>query len=100
MARTTNEKVNTHLQAALDSLEREKATIEEQIKAIRSVLGQATSAAAVKVAAVVASEGEAPAGAESGGRRRRRRKLSAEARARIAAAQKKRWSEFRKSKEG
>jgi hypothetical protein len=92
MARSTNEKVNTHLQAALDSLEREKTAIDAQIKAIRTVLGQAAPAL---------TKGTATAGttaAEPVTRRKRRRKLSAEARARIAAAQKKRWSDFRKKK--
>ena len=91
MARSTNEKVNLHLQAALNSLERERATIDDQIRSIRSILGQAAAITKGPVA-------EAPAAAEPVVRRRRRRKLSAEARARIAAAQKKRWSDFRKKK--
>jgi hypothetical protein len=98
MARTTNEKVNTHLQAALDSLEREKAKIDEQIRAIRSVLGQAVAVAAAKSTSAPDDEASSGAG-EPVTRRKRRRKLSAEARARIAAAQKKRWSEFRQTKE-
>ncbi len=93
MAKSINEKVNTHLQAALDSLEREKAQIDDQIKAIRSVLGQPAPPAAAKSSAPVESAGSEPVV-----RRRRRRKLSAEARARIAAAQKKRWADFRKGK--
>lgn len=91
MAKSTNEKVHTHLQAALDSLERDRATIDDQIRSIRSILGQ--GAATTK-----GSAAEKSAAAEPVVRRRRRRKLSAEARARIAAAQKKRWSEFRKKK--
>ncbi|MBM3792486.1 MAG: hypothetical protein FJW31_00140 [Acidobacteria bacterium] len=93
MARSINEKVNSHLQAALDSLERERAGIDDQIRAIRLVLGQAATA---KASATVspAAPGAAPT------RRSRKRKLSAEARARIAAAQKKRWAEFRKKKSG
>ena len=92
MARSTNEKVNEHLQAALDSLERERGKIEDQIRAIRSVLGQ-PAAATTKSSGAVASPAAGPVV-----RRRRRRKLSAEARSRIAAAQKKRWTEFRKKK--
>lgn len=92
MARSTNEKVNEHLQAALDSLERERGKIEDQIRAIRSVLGQ-PAAATTKSSGAVASPAAGPVV-----RRRRRRKLSAEARARIAAAQKKRWADFRKGK--
>ena len=93
MARSINEKVNTHLQAALDSLEREKTQIDDQIRAIRSVLGQSAPPVAAK-----SSAPEESAGSEPVVRRRRRRKLSAEARARIAAAQKKRWADFRKGK--
>ncbi len=92
MARSINKKVNTHLQAALDSLEREKTQIDNQIRAIRSVLGQ------VAPAVTKSSAPAGSAGAEPVVRRRRRRKLSAEARARIAAAQKKRWADFRKGK--
>jgi hypothetical protein len=92
MARSTNEKVNEHLQAALDSLERERGKIDDQIRAIRSVLGQ-PAAATTKSSGAVASPAAGPVV-----RRRRRRKLSAEARSRIAAAQKKRWTEFRKKK--
>ena len=92
MARSTNEKVNEHLQAALDSLERERGKIDDQIRAIRSVLGQ-PAATTTKSSDAVAS----PAAGRVV-RRRRRRKLSAEARSRIAAAQKKRWTEFRKKK--
>lgn len=90
MARSINEKVNSHLQAALDSLEREKAGIDEQIRSIRSMLGQGIAKGPV-------AEGSAAA-EPIVRRRRKRRKLSAEARERIAAAQKKRWSEFRKKK--
>lgn len=94
MARSINEKVNTHLQAALDSLERERAAIDDQIRAIRLVLGQAATTKASTAAAPAAAPDAAPT------RRARKRKLSAEARARIAAAQKKRWAEFRKKKTG
>ena len=92
MARSTNEKVNEHLQAALDSLERERGKIDDQIRAIRSVLGQ-PAAATTKSSDAAPSSAAGPVV-----RRRRRRKLSAEARSRIAAAQKKRWTEFRKKK--
>ncbi|MCC6539355.1 MAG: hypothetical protein IT162_17520 [Bryobacterales bacterium] len=95
MARSINEKVNTHLQAALDSLERERAGIDEQIRAIRLVLGATPPKASTAAAPTTAS---APDAAPT--RRSRKRKLSAEARARIAAAQKKRWAEFRKKKTG
>lgn len=93
MARSTNEKVNEHLQAALDSLERERGKIDDQIRAIRSVLGQPAAATTKSSDAEATSSAAGPVV-----RRRRRRKLSAEARSRIAAAQKKRWTEFRKKK--
>lgn len=91
MARSLNERVNEHLQAALSSLERERANLDEQIRSIRSMIGQG----AAKVSAAAGSDAAEPVVRK---RRRRRRKLSAEARERIAAAQKKRWSEFRKKK--
>lgn len=90
MARSTNQRVNEHLQAALDSLERERGKLDEQIRSIRAMLGQGIA----KVSAAEGSDAAEPVVR----RRRKRRKLSAEARERIAAAQKKRWSEFRKKK--
>ena len=95
MARPINERVNTHLQAALDGLEKEKAQIDDQIRGIRAVLGQAAAAAVVKAAPAVEASSDSDSGPVV--RRKKRRKLSAEARARIAAAQKKRWADFRKS---
>jgi len=72
------------LQAALEGLEIQKQRIEEQIAHVRSRLGGAKlprrEGAAVKVAVV-----------------RKRRELSPAARRRIAAAQKKRWAEYRKA---
>lgn len=85
------EKVSSHLLAALAILEREQAAVAGQIRALRSALG---SAASKSPAAATASEGEASDRPVT--RRRRRRKLSAEARSRIAAAQKLRWAEFHK----
>ena len=74
------------LQAALEGLELQRKRIEEQIQQVRSMMGagrggrtgQATSSAAA----------ERPA--------RVKRELSPAARRRIAAAQKKRWAEYRK----
>lgn len=74
------------LQAALEGLELQKQRIDEQIAHVRSRLGgtepreAATRAEPAKVAAV-----------------RKRRELSPAARRRIAAAQKKRWAEYRKA---
>lgn len=77
------------LNAALEGLVLQRQRIEEQIADIRGRLGQRGGGKA----------GGARAGA---GRPRRKRVLSPEARKRIAAAQKKRWAEFRKKagKEG
>ena len=71
------------LAMALVGYELEKKKIEDKIREIKSQLGggRVTSKAAS------ASDGDQP----------KRRKLSAEARKRIAAAQKKRWAEHRKA---
>ncbi len=72
------------LQAALEGLELQKQRIDEQIAHVRSRLGgsepRKATAAPAKVAVV-----------------RKRRELSPAARRRIAAAQKKRWAEYRKA---
>ncbi len=78
------------LQAALEGLEAQKARVEDQIRQVRAALG-GKSLAAAKPAAEAAP-------AETGGETRGKRELSAAARARIAAAQKKRWAEYRKNK--
>jgi hypothetical protein len=64
------------LEAALEGLELQRKRIEAQMAEIRGRLGKRTIAAA----------------AES-----KKRDLSPEARKRIAAAQKKRWAEYRKT---
>jgi hypothetical protein len=80
------------LAAALEGLKLQRARIDDQILQVEGLLGKRrpgrppASAAAVETAAPAAP--------------RRKRKLSAAARARIAAAQKKRWAEYRKQKEG
>jgi hypothetical protein len=72
------------LRYALTHLEQERDAIQVKIDHINSQLGQKVSAPA----AAVASAGAAT---------RKKRTLSASARKRIAAAQKKRWAEHRKS---
>jgi hypothetical protein len=74
------------LAAALEGLELQKSRIEDQIAQVRSALGRGGS----KKAAAAADAPRAKSG--------RKRRLSAAARARIAAAQKKRWAEYRKNK--
>lgn len=80
-------KNNTHadiLRYALAHLEKERDAILEKIDHINSQLGNKVSA----VAAVFAGASAAP---------RKKRTLSASARKRIAAAQKKRWAAHRKA---
>ena len=71
--------------AALKGLEHEKSRLDEEIRQVRSLLARHTGAAA----------SEAPVSVKEK-KPRKKRELSAAARARIAAAQKKRWAEFRK----
>ena len=81
------------MQAALEGLEAQRSRIEEQIQQVRTMLGQKR-------------RGRPPAASttanESAGSKpeRKKRVLSVAARKRIAAAQKKRWANFRKSDEG
>jgi hypothetical protein len=72
------------LQAAIDGFELQKERIDQQISQLRILLGKRRPQ---------------PAGAEKPEPHTNgvRRKLSVAARKRIAAAQKKRWAEFRKS---
>lgn len=85
MAGLISSKATTALQSALELLESDRAGITQQINAIRALLGPTEKMAGA----------EAPSEAKPTGRRKRRR-LSAEARERIAAAQRKRWEAFRK----
>lgn len=75
----------TMLAMALVGYELEKQKIEEKIRQIRARLG----------AGKTAGRGAAPSPANAGGPRHKRT-LSAGARRRIAAAQRKRWAEHRK----
>ena len=74
---------------ALQGLEAEKERIESEIRTVRALY--ARQSGGVPVLSKVAVE------APAAGKTRKVRNLSAAARARIAAAQKKRWAEFRKS---
>jgi hypothetical protein len=82
------------LTAALEGLELQKQRIDEQIQEVRSLLGNAP-----------ARRGRPPASKKSsstsnGSATKRPARLSAAARKRIAAAQKRRWAEYRKSAGG
>lgn len=72
------------LEAALEGLELQKKRIEEQIHDVRRLLGKRGTAAKKPTAPAV------PAAAP------KKRELSPAARKRIAAAQKRRWANFRK----
>jgi hypothetical protein len=78
------------LAAALEGLKLQRARIDDQIRQVEGLLGKR------RPGRPVAAEAAAP---EAAAAPRRKRKLSAAARARIAAAQKKRWAEYRKQKE-
>ena len=75
----------TFLTAALEGLEFQKRRIEEQIQQVRKLLRQKDGADGHPAALALPSSS------------RGRRTLSPEGRKRIGAAQKKRWSEFRKA---
>jgi hypothetical protein len=73
------------LSAALEGLEAQKKRIEDQIKQVQAMLGHRRGRPASNDSATAK-----PAAAT------RRRQLSPAARKRIAAAQKRRWAEYRK----
>lgn len=83
MARTKSQQDDSIWEAALEGLELQKQRIEEQIEHIRGLLGRSSGRRGrppSKTAAPVV----------------KKRVLSPAARKRIAAAQKRRWAEFRK----
>ena len=79
----------TTLEAALVGLELKKSEIDGLISKIKKQLGGRVSSPA--------AASSAPAAAKSQGGTRKKRVLSADARKRIAAAQRRRWAEHRKS---
>ena len=79
----------TTLEAALVGLELKRTEIDGLISKIKKQLGGKSSS--------VSTVSSAAAGPKSQGGPRKRRVLSAEARKRIAAAQKRRWAEHRKT---
>lgn len=72
------------LEAALEGLELQKRRIEAQIHEVKGLLGRRRS-------------GASGGASDSAGSPPRTRQLSEAARKRIAAAQKKRWAEYRKA---
>jgi hypothetical protein len=83
MARTGKVPDQSLLTAALEGLELQKQRLEEQIQEVRSLLGKGR-------------RGRPPV-VSNGAQKRGPGRLSAAARKRIAAAQKRRWAEYRKS---
>lgn len=79
------------LEAALQGLEAQREKLEEQISHVRGMLGTR----AARPTKIAKSASRSASTGESNGRPKR--VLSAEARKRIAAAQKKRWAAYRKA---
>jgi hypothetical protein len=96
MPRTANP-IRNHslLTAALEGLELQRQRIDEQIQEVRSLLGKAPGRRG-------RPPGSTNSAATSNGRGTKRPavRLSAAARKRIAAAQKRRWAEYRKTAAG
>ena len=90
MPRTSAAPNREILEAALEGLEAQREKLDTQIAEVRRMLGTRASRT-TKTSATTETSGR-----KAG---RKKRTLSAEARKRIAAAQKKRWAQFRK-KEG
>lgn len=78
------------LQAALQGLEAQRQKLDEQIAQVRAMMGQ-------RVGRPPKTDQGSKASSPAAGESKKRRTLSPEARKRIAAAQKKRWANFRKS---
>jgi hypothetical protein len=91
----TGDPIRNHslLTAALEGLELQKQRIDEQIQEVRSLLGRTPARRG-------RPPGSSNGGSTNNGRAMKRAPLSASARKRIAAAQKRRWAEYRKSAGG
>ena len=86
MRRTSNSPYNESLlEAALEGLKNQRSRIDQQIAEVEQMLGRRRGRPALASTPVLA------------GTPRERRELSPAARKRIAAAQKKRWAEYRKN---
>jgi hypothetical protein len=101
MARTADSMRNHFfLTAALEGLELQKQRIEEQIREVRSLLGKTPGRrgrppGSLKRGSLNSNSNKVAA--RSAGGSAKRAPLSPAARKRIAAAQKRRWAEYRKS---
>jgi hypothetical protein len=88
MAKTSSPPNQEILLAALQGLEAQRQKLDEQIAQVRGMLGQ-------RVGRPPKNKEESSSSGQT--ETRTRRTLSSEARKRIAAAQKKRWANYRKS---
>jgi len=97
MPRTGNA-IRNHslLSAALEGLELQKQRIDEQIQEVRSLLGKTRARRGRPPGSTNKSSAHAVS-TNGGSAKRPASRLSAAARKRIAAAQKRRWAEYRKS---
>jgi hypothetical protein len=95
----TGSSIRNHslLTAALEGLELQKQRIDEQIQEVRSLLGKTP---ARRGRPPGSTNGGSTSGSTSNGPSTKRARLSTAARKRIAAAQKRRWAEYRKSAGG
>lgn len=82
------------LQAALEGLAAQQAKLDEQIRLVRA-LASGGKKRGPKPKTAASTDGEAPAEKK---KRRKKRVMSPEGKARIAAAQQKRWAAVRKAK--
>jgi len=101
MPRTGNSIQNySLLTAALEGLELQKQRIDEQIQEVRSLLGKTPGRRGRPPGSRNSSSTNSGSTSNGGATKRSGTRLSAAARKRIAAAQKRRWAEYRKSAGG
>jgi hypothetical protein len=93
MARPPAPPTKEILEAALQGLEAQKQKLDEQIAQVRSLIGRRVG----RPPRTTESATSARATNKRAGTGSTKRVLSADARKRIAAAQKKRWANFRKT---
>ena len=93
MAKTSATPSREILEAALNGLEAQRQKLDEQIGEVRGMMGGG------RVGRPAKNSRGAQKSASAAPAKRKKRVLSAEARKRIAAAQKKRWANFRKNQE-
>ncbi len=99
MARPSNQMSDPALlAAALEGLELQRKRIDAQMATVRSMMSGRKAAAPATASETAATAAPKAPKAPKATKTRKKRVLSEEARLRIAAAQKKRWANFRKVK--